>query len=135
MIAPPPISRRRFVVTSSLAVAAFGIRPALSAVTTAPPLRVVFDPAIAESVRFASAARRRGSDCHALTGDPYRFVLGLLAVAEPSSHLAGVTSYADFLLLTGTLQEARYRLIGHDLQGVARQADTSVAWRMKPRNA
>ena len=117
MNAPPRISRRGFVVTSSLGMAALALRPHWPAMTTQSASRVVFDPAIEVSIRFASAARWQGTAMHALVGDPYRFILGLLANCGVSGCIAGISSFADFVLLTGTLQDARYRLTGHGRHG------------------
>ena len=134
MIALARISRRRFVATSSLAMAAVVMTPALSALATPTPPRVLFDPAIDAAVRFAAAAHRQGSDCHALAGDRYRFVLDVLAVAGAPRSITGITTYADFLLLTGTLQEARYRLIGPELHEGTEQGNGRVSWLMQPRS-
>jgi hypothetical protein len=104
-----PLSRRRFVVTSSLALATLALRPASSApMGGSPAPRVVFDPNVDAAVRFASVARQHGSDCHPMTGDRYRFARGLLAMADRRDMIAGLCTYADFLVLTGTIQELHY---------------------------
>jgi hypothetical protein len=114
-----PLSRRRFVVTSSLALATLALRPASSApMGGSPAPRVVFDPNVDAAVRFASVARQHGSDCHPMTGDRYRFARGLLAMADRRDMIAGLCTYADFLVLTGTIQELHYRLVGHGTHGV-----------------
>jgi hypothetical protein len=73
-----------------------------------PPL-LLFDPTRSDACVLASAAARRGTVTQAITGDRVRFANVRLRGAP--STFAGVTGYADFILLSGCAAEAGYRLV------------------------
>jgi hypothetical protein len=100
------LDRRRFV---ALAAATPLVATHAQASSVARPI-LLFDPALAAAVQIGDAARARGADVRAIAGDRVRYAAALLA-ARPA-RLAGITSYADFLLLSGAAEETGLRLTG-----------------------
>jgi len=76
---------------------------------------VIIDPTIEAAAAFGALLGRRGAQCHVLTGDPYRFIRGVLNAGETPAAVAGMGTYALFLIATGVLREARYTLVSHGL--------------------
>jgi hypothetical protein len=117
MTRPLHLRRRTFLAGSAGAVGLALLRP-VRGFAAAPTTRIIFDPALEHAVHFGLAARDLGAVSRPLTADRYRFVQALLADAAPPA-LAGVSSFADFVMLTGALQDAGYRLSGHGIHRLA----------------
>jgi hypothetical protein len=123
MSRPPHVRRRTFLAGSAGALGFALLRPvnafAAPASTASTATLIIVDPALDHSVDFGLAARNLGAASHPLSADRYRFVQTLLADATESPAIAGVSSFADFVMLTGALQDAGYRLSGHGIHRLA----------------
>jgi hypothetical protein len=117
-----PLSRRRFVLgtIASLSYVEFGAPVSGAPSKQLPPI-VMYDATLDASNDFALAASSRGTDCHAIADDRFRFARAVLTSASQTQRIAAISTYADFLILTGTLEEARYRLVGHHFVSAASQ--------------
>jgi hypothetical protein len=116
MSGPTRLRRRTFLAGSAGALGLALLRPvpgfATSPIAMPAATRIIFDPAQTHSVQFGLAARDLGAICKPLSADRYRFIQALLADNAPAA-VAGVSSFDDFVMLSGALQEAGYRLSGH----------------------
>lgn len=74
---------------------------------------VIVDPEIEAAAAFGAALAERGARYHALCGDRYRSVRSLLNAAETPIVIAGMNTYADFIVATGVLREARYAMVSY----------------------
>jgi hypothetical protein len=81
-----------------------------AAMTATEPQLLVIDYDIAEARRLAAHAAGSASRTLAITGDRVRFARDLFGSSAPEV-IGGLTSYADFIVLTGCAAEAGYRLI------------------------
>jgi hypothetical protein len=128
------LARRRFVAGCVGAAALWCLPDAQAAAATpaaaGPPrpsaVGVIIDPRIDAAAAFGAALADRGAQCHALAGDPYRFIRGWLGAGESPVIVAGMGTYADFILMTGMLREARYALVSHGLHGPSARAHRCV---------
>ena len=108
------MSTRRDFVTATLATGtALLLETPLNAAAmsaTEPQLMVV-DLNIADACHFVAGCRTL-----ALTGDSVRFAREVFAPSA-TEIIGGITTYADFVVLTGCAAEAGYRLISERAEG------------------
>jgi len=105
------VGRRGFIGLAAGAPLAMGALPAWGQRADAGALLILFDPTMAASARLADQVRKHGAAVLALSGDRIRFMRDV--VASRPRVIAGMTSYADFLLLSGTAAESGFRLDSH----------------------
>jgi hypothetical protein len=105
------ISRRKFVGVALGLSGGFLLpwRQVSAAMLSEAPTLLWFDPTRSDACVVAGAAARRGTATQAITGDRVRFANSQLNGAPQT--FAGVSGYADFILLSGCAAEAGYRLV------------------------
>jgi hypothetical protein len=86
-------------------------------------MSVFVDPEIEAAVAFGAALSHRGAQCHSLCGDRYRLVRSLLSAAESPATVAGMGTYADFIVATDVLREARYAALSYGLHSLSSRTD------------
>lgn len=89
---------------------------------------LLHDPALAAGRRFADAGAVRGAKVRAIEGDRIRFMREVLA-GKPAL-IAGVTRYADTLLIEDAAREAGYARVAllHGRAGACSSADCRPGW-------
>jgi len=112
-------TRREFMVGTAAAAGALLVETPVNAAqmaSTEPQLLIV-DPAV------ATEAVAVGCRTIAITGDPVRFGREVFASAAPEI-IGGLTTYADYIVLSGCAAEAGYRVISERAQ------DALVRWKV-----
>jgi len=115
-------SRREFVVGALAAAGGLilfaGQQNAVAALSSTQPELLVFDPEHADACR-AVADNAAAQECttRAVVGDRVRFAMELLSAPNAPLVVAGLTSYADFILLSGCAAEHGYRVVSETARG------------------
>lgn len=117
------MQRRRFMasVGGLIAVGAGALHPALAATADAPEI-AVFDGRFDDARRFAAALQRRGATAFDIKGDLARLWYGPLQAALVGGRrprIAGLASWADFVVARGLAAEARLTLMHHAVHDLA----------------
>jgi len=120
MIAIGRHSRRGFIAGALGATGTLLLSDDIFAAETVPtePQLLVFDPQRADACRWAATAECRWKK-HPIVGDRVRFARNLVCSASTPEKFAGLSGYADFILLSGCAAEAGYRLLSERLQPTA----------------
>jgi len=129
------MQRRQFMAAAGglIAVGAGAIHPALAAPADAPEI-ALFDGRFEEARRFAGMLRARGATAFDIKGDLARLWYGPLRGALASERrptIAGLATWADFVVARGLAAEGRLTLVHHAVHargGDARPAGTLVSW-------
>lgn len=113
------MQRRQFMAAAGglIAVGAGALHPALAAPADAPDI-VLYDGRFEDARRFAEALRRRGAAAFDIQGDLARLWYGPLKPAFGDGRrprIAGLATWADFVVARGLAREARLTLVRHDL--------------------
>ena len=104
-------TRREFVVGAISALAVVAMGPALAAIAPEAAGLMVFDPEHADACRrVEGAAAAQGCATLPVVGDRVRFGRDLFASGKAPAIVAGLTHYADYILLSGCAAEHGYRL-------------------------
>ncbi len=82
------------------------------------PQLLLFDPQRTDACRWAATAECRWTT-QPIVGDRVRFARNLLSGASAPDVFAGLSGYADFILLSGCAAEAGYRLLVERLHSAA----------------
>jgi hypothetical protein len=80
--------------------------------------------ASARAVAGRATSGTQSCEARAIVGDRVRFALDLFAAANPPAVVVGVSTYADFILLSGTAAEHGYRVLEESAQG------SLVSWKI-----
>jgi hypothetical protein len=114
------MTRREFIVGSSALAGALclGSSPvtAVPRAGNAQPEIVLFDPGHAEACRKIGEGVG-GCRTLAISGDRVRFARQFFSGAAVPSHIAGLTSYSDYVLLSGCAAEHGYRVVAETARG------------------
>jgi hypothetical protein len=106
-------TRREFMVGTVVASSALVLNA--SAIAASEQVLLV-DYDLAHAHRLAADAANHGCRTLAITGDRVRFAREVFGPGAPEV-VAGVTTYADFIVLTGCAAEAGYRIINDRAEG------------------
>jgi hypothetical protein len=132
-----PVGRREFVVGASAVGGALAVlsAPGLatpsarSAMPSAKPAEsqvLLFDPEHAGACRKVAEAAE-GCAKLPIVGDRVRFSREFFAAADAPSCVEGLTSYSDYILLSGCAAEHGYRVVAETARGPLTQ------WRVERR--
>jgi hypothetical protein len=103
---------------------------AVASMRTAEPQLILFDAERADACRNVSAtAGRGGCLIRAIEGDRVRFAREVLGAADAPAIVLGHTTYADFILITGSAAEHGYRVLSEQCASAGAQG-TLVTWRI-----
>jgi hypothetical protein len=118
-------TRREFVAGTVAAGSALLLEKPLSgaAMTATVPQLFVVDYEIADARRVAEAAASKGCRTVPISGDRVRFAREVFT-AGAAEIVGGITTYADFLVLTGCAAEAGYRVLSE------RAAGALIRWKV-----
>ena len=120
------MKRRHFLATLLATAGSVAVVPAHAASLTKRRIWV-YDPALPAIMPLVEAARATGDDVRAIGGDCIRFARDM--VGDGTASLAGVTRYADFLMLSGVAAEAGYRVVSQAMLPGSRGA--AIAWALR----
>jgi hypothetical protein len=126
------VSRRRFIAGAvaaggGLALvakqgSAFASTPA---VETAPVGKFfLFDPEHADACRNIAGSAALSCANRAIAGDRVRFAADLFASESAPQVIAGASTYADFILLSGSAAEQGYRVLDESPRGAL------ISWKL-----
>jgi len=115
------INRREFVeglvaVSGAFVLTAKG-QSAFGAAASRPPQLLLFDSASAQVCRYVESEAQYSCVTQPVTGDRVRFANELFASGQAPDVVAGVTHYADYILLTGCAAEQGYRVRDLKVEG------------------
>ena len=74
---------------------------------------VIIDPQFEAAATFGAALSQRGAQRLMLRSDAYRFIRTVLATNNLATTIVGMGTYADLIVATGALREARYAMVAH----------------------
>jgi hypothetical protein len=81
----------------------------------AQPRLVLFDPESTSACRVASDGASHGCATLPVVGDRVRFARDVFGASAAPAVVAGVTTYADYILLSGCAAEHGYRVLSERL--------------------
>ena len=122
------MKRRHFLATLLATAGSVAVVPAHAASLTKRRIWV-YDPALPAIMPLVEAARATGDDVRAVEGDRIRFARDM--VGGGTASVAGVTRYADFLMLSGVAAEAGYRVVSQALWPGSSGA--AISWTLQRR--
>ena len=113
------MQRRQFMAAAGglIAVGAGALHPALAMPAPAPDI-ALYDGRCEDARRFADALQRRGAQAFDIQGDLARLWYGPLKPAFAAGRrprVAGLATWADFVVARGLAREAGLTLVRHDL--------------------
>ena len=126
-------TRREFVAGAIAVGSAFALslkgQSALAAaapseMTEATPQLLVFDPEHPGACQRVESVAGQGCATLPVEGDRVRFAHALLSSGKAPEVIAGLTRYADFLLLSGCAAEHGYRVLSEQMR------DGLVGWKI-----
>jgi hypothetical protein len=125
MSADGAYSRRGFIAGAVAAGSGLALLSTPVDMTSAgQPQLFLFDAERADACRNVAGNAAHSCEARAIVGDRVRFALDLFAAARAPDVVAGVSTYADFILLSGTAAEHGYRVLEESAQGPL------VSWRI-----
>jgi len=116
------IRRDLLKLAGGLTVSAAWTHPLVAAVTGSAPAVVVYDGRYSDARLFAATARRRGAVALPSDRDVAGLWYGRLERGRAAGAVAGLTTYADMMLMEGLAREAGRRMtirIAHGARGVS----------------
>jgi hypothetical protein len=118
-------TRREFMVGTAVAAGALLVDQPVNAARMAStePRLLLLDLELADAHRVAAEAEAVGCRALAITGDRVRFGREVFASGAPEI-IGGLTTYADYIMLSGCAAEAGYRVLSERAQ------DAFVRWKI-----
>ncbi len=114
-------SRRDFMVGAAIALGSGLLlsdqQGAAATMLSAKPQLLLFDPDQADACRDLAGGAGRGCITRPIVGDRVRFARDVLSDASAPEIVSGITSYADFVLLSGCAAEQGYRVLSERAHG------------------
>jgi hypothetical protein len=109
-------------------------RAAVEAMLLSEPQLVLFDAERSDACRNVSAAATataagQGCAVRAIEGDRVRFAREVLGAADAPPIVLGHTTYADFILITGSAAEHGYRVLSEQCASAGAQG-ALVTWKI-----
>jgi hypothetical protein len=117
-------SRRGFIAGVAAVGCGLVLLPKQASAAAGMPQLFLFDPEHADLCRSLAGSTAPSCEARAIVGDRVRFALDLFASERAPTVVAGVSTYADFILLTGTAAEHGYRVLEELPQG------SLVSWKI-----